>query len=86
MFTSNPRASSTTDFLIYGAHILTDHLTDMARIVGFRRVSGEQSYIKASTSDLAGSVGIAIDSNVYILKADGTVSRLPGDEVSDSSP
>ena len=77
--TTNPRASSTTDFLIYGgrAYTLDGSSGQIWRASsasgGF---GGEQSYIKASTSDLAGSVGIAIDSNVYILKADGTVSRF----------
>lgn len=34
------------------------------------------SYIKAANTDLSGSVGLAIDSNVYVLKADGTLVRF----------
>ncbi len=76
---SNPRASSTTDFLIYSGRAYT---LDGASGQIWRASSAsggfgsETEYIKAATTDLTGSVGIAIDSNVYILKADGTVARF----------
>lgn len=76
---SHPRASSTTDFQIYGgrAYSLDGASGQIWRASSASGGFGsETGYIKAATTDLAGSVGMAIDINVYVLKADGALTRF----------
>ncbi|MBI4138774.1 hypothetical protein HY479_01340 [Candidatus Uhrbacteria bacterium] len=76
---SQPRASSTTDVIVYGgrAYSLDGPNGQVWRAQGTAGGFGsEQPYIKAATTDLAGAVGLAIDSNVYVLKPDATVARF----------
>lgn len=76
---SQPHSSSTTDIVLYaGRSYVLDGINGQI----WRAQSGtagfgtEQAYIKASTLQLNNSVSLAIDSNVYVLKSDGTLARF----------
>lgn len=76
---SQPRASSTTDLVLYAgkAYSLDGPNGQIWRAQsGSSGFGAEQAYIKASNVPLANAVGLAIDSNVYVLKADGTLARF----------
>ncbi|MBU1034271.1 hypothetical protein KKF59_04510 [Patescibacteria group bacterium] len=78
-FSSQPRSSDIADLVVYGGKTYELDKSD-GQIWKAAAISGgfgaEQSYIKASNVELAGAVGLAIDSNVYVLKPDGTVARF----------
>ncbi|MBU1348936.1 hypothetical protein KJ781_02615, partial [Patescibacteria group bacterium] len=76
---TQPSGSATTDLILYGGRAYT--LDGQNGQIWRASQSGSgfgagQVYIKASNSPLTGAVGLAIDSNVYILMPDGTVSRF----------
>ena len=76
---SQPRASSTVDLVLYAnrAYSLDGPNGQIWRARNKNDGFGAAlAYIKASNISLAGAVGLAIDSNVYILKPDGTVARF----------
>lgn len=76
---SQPRASSTTDLILYAgkAYSLDGPNGQIWRAQsGATGFGAGQPYIKASTLNLNNSVGLAIDSNVYVIKADGTLARF----------
>ncbi|MFA5935838.1 MAG: hypothetical protein WC787_03225 [Patescibacteria group bacterium] len=76
---SQPKASSTTDIVLYGgrAYSLDGPNGQIWRgQSGTNGFGAETAYIKASNIPLQNSVALAIDSNVYILKADGTLARF----------
>jgi hypothetical protein len=76
---SQPKSSSTTDLVLYGgrAYSLDGPNGQIWRAQsGSAGFGAETSYIKATNIPLTNSVGLAIDSNVYVLKADGTLARF----------
>jgi hypothetical protein len=76
---TQPNASSTTDIVLYAGRAYS---LDGPNGQVWRAQSGSTgfgagtSYIKASNIPLQNAVGLAIDSNVYVLKADGTLARF----------
>lgn len=76
---TQPRSSSTTDLVLYAgrAYSLDGSAGQIWRAPSSGSGFGaETPYIKASDISLKNSVGLAIDSNVYVLKTDGTVVRF----------
>ncbi|MFH1078400.1 MAG: hypothetical protein V1745_03950 [Patescibacteria group bacterium] len=76
---SQPHGSSTADLVLYGGR--TYSLDSQNGQIWRASQSGtgfgaSAAYIKASNSPLVGAVGLAIDSNVYVLQSDGTVARF----------
>ncbi|MCI0479732.1 hypothetical protein L0Y59_04255 [Candidatus Uhrbacteria bacterium] len=76
---TQPSGSSTTDLILYAGRAYTLDGPDGQVWRASQSGSGfgaGQAYIKATNSPLNGAVGLAIDSNVYILKPDGSVARF----------
>lgn len=76
---TQPRASSTTDLVLYAgrAYALDGQNGQIWRAQSSGSGFGSESaYVKASNSPLTGAVGLAIDSNIYVLMPDGTVARF----------
>ncbi len=77
--THTSRASSTTDLVLYAGRAYSldgpngQVWRSQSTSAGF---GSEQSYIKAANVSLTNAVGLAIDSNVYVLKADGVLARF----------
>lgn len=83
---SHAKTSSTTDIVLYNAKIYS---LDPSNSQIWRSqqsgnsFGGETSYIKASDAPVNDGVALAIDSNVYVLKANGSVVQfLSGGQVS----
>ncbi len=83
---SHVRSSSTNDITLYNSKIYSlDAATDQIWRTSQSGSSfgGESSYIKAANAPINDGVALAIDSNVYVLKANGTVIQfLQGGQVS----
>jgi hypothetical protein len=76
---SHAKTSSTVDIALYASKIYS--LDPQGNQVWRSQKSGsgfgaEAAYIKASNATLDNAVSIAIDSNVYVLKNDGTLIRF----------
>lgn len=74
-----PKASSTTDIVLYAnrAYILDGPNGQVYRASSIATGFGNpENYIKASNIALNGAVALAVDSNVYVLKPDGTLARF----------
>jgi len=80
------RTSSTTDIVLYAGKLYALDAADKQIWRSLPSGDGfgpETAYIKASDTPLDGAVGLAIDSNVYVLKNDGTLYQfLSGGQVS----
>lgn len=79
LINSRPSSSSTNDIVLYGgrAYSLDGPNGQIWRAQsGGSGFGAETAYIKASNVPLTNAVGLAIDSNVYVLKADGTLARF----------
>lgn len=83
---SHSKASSTRDTVLYANKLYS---LDPSRNQIWRSVqsgsgfTGETPYIKASDASLEGAIGLAIDSNVYVLKSNGQLlSFLSGGQIS----
>lgn len=83
---SHSKASSTRDTVLYANKLYS---LDPSRNQIWRSVqsgggfTGETPYIKASDTSLEGAIGLAIDSNVYVLKSNGQLlSFLSGGQIS----
>lgn len=77
--TSDSHSSSTTDLILYGGRAYT--LDGPNGQIWRSPSSGSgfgtaTTYIRASNIPLQNAVGMAIDSNVYVLLADGTLARF----------
>lgn len=76
---NQPKASSTVDLVLYAER---SYSLDGPSGQVWRAQSGttgfgaEQAYIKTTSTNLSGAVGLAIDSMIYILRTDGTVIRF----------
>jgi len=76
--TYSPHSETVSDIVVYSGRL---YALDGAggQIWKSNAISGGfgtgQPYIKASNISLEGAVSLAIDSNVYVLKSDGTVAR-----------
>lgn len=76
---SSSTTAGSTDLTLYGgrAYFLDGPAGQVWRASSQSGGFGTASaYIKAANIDLQGSVAVAIDSNVYVLKADGTLVRF----------
>ncbi len=73
-----PQSDTTSDLVIYANRAYTLD-PDGGQIYRAPSITGGfssgQAYIQASNISLEGAIGLAIDSNVYVLKPDGTVAR-----------
>lgn len=72
-------STSITDFAIYNkrAYVLDGAKGQITRLNKTATGFGSPSvYVQSSVVPLAGSIGLAIDSNVFVAKADGGVVRL----------
>jgi hypothetical protein len=79
LISSQPKSSSTNDLVLYAgkAYSLDGQNGQVWRAQsGSAGFGAESAYIKASNVPLTNAVGLAIDSNVYVLKADGTLARF----------
>lgn len=76
--TFTPAGDALTDVVVYNGRAYTLDGSE-GQIWRSNAVTGGfgagQAYITASNISLEGAVGMAIDSNIYVLKSDGTVAR-----------
>jgi len=83
---SHAKSSSTTDIVLYNSKIYSLD-AGSSQIWRFTQsgsgFGAESAYIKAASTQINDAVAIAIDSNVYVLRSNGTITEfLTGGQVS----
>jgi DNA-binding beta-propeller fold protein YncE len=76
---SHSKSSSTADVVLYASRLYsldTDKNQVWRSQISGGSVGGEAAYIKAANTDIRDAVALAIDSNVYVLKNNGTLIRF----------